>query len=109
MELEQLSNAELIERFEAINPVLGDAPGPEVVDALATLGDLDGFEDDDNSRQIMIDYIREEESSRQPRTRRRVEAMGKEKRKSRRRKSKRMRGRKIRKSRRMRRRKSRKH
>jgi len=50
MDLEQLSNAELIQRFEAIKSILGDAPNPEVVDALATLGDLDGFEDQDNSR-----------------------------------------------------------
>jgi hypothetical protein len=51
MDLEQLSNAELIQRFEAIKSILGDAPNPEVVDALATLGDLDGFEDQDNSRR----------------------------------------------------------
>jgi hypothetical protein len=102
MDLEELSNAELIERFETINPVLGDAPGPEVVDALATLGDLDGFEDEDNSRQIMIDYIREEESSRQPRTKRRVE--GGRRRTRRGRKSRRRRSRKGRRGR-----KSRKH
>jgi hypothetical protein len=103
MDLEQLSNEELIERFEAIEPVLGDAPNPEVVDALATLGDLDGFQDADNSRQIMIDYIREEEESQQPRSKRRTEG-GKRRtsRRSRRsRKSRKSRrGRKSRKSRR---------
>ena len=91
MDLTGLSNAELIERFEAIDPVLGDAPNPEVVDALATLGDLNGFDDEDNSRQIMINYIREEESSRQPKTKRRTEGG-----------RRRTRGRKIRKSRRLR-------
>lgn len=96
MDLQQLSNEELIERFEAIEPVLGDAPNPEVVDALATLGDLDGFQDADNFRQIMIDYIREEESSQQPKTKRRME--GGKRRKSR--KSRKTRkGRKSRKSR----------
>ena len=73
MDLAGLSNAELIERFEAIDPLLGDAPNPEVVDALATLGDLNGFDDEDNSRQILSNYIREEESSRQPKTKRRTE------------------------------------
>lgn len=102
MDLEQLSNAELIERFENIDPLLGDAPNPKVVDALATLGDLDGFEDEDNSRQIMIDYIREEESSRQPRTKRRIEGG---RRRTRRGKSRRGKGRRGK----SRRRKSRKH
>jgi len=104
MDLEQLSNADLIDRFEAIEPILGDAPNPEVVDALATLGDLDGFEDADNSRQIMIDYIREEESSQQPKSKRRME--GGRRRTRRGRKSRRGRGR-GRKSRRGRGRKSR--
>jgi hypothetical protein len=93
MDLAGLSNAELIERFEAIDPLLGDAPNPEVVDALATLGDLNGFDDEDNSRQILSNYIREEESSRQPKTKRRTEGGRRRTRRSRK-------GRKIRKSRR---------
>ncbi len=93
MDLAGLSNAELIERFEAIDPLLGDAPNPEVVDALATLGDLNGFDDEDNSRQILSNYIREEESSRQPKTKRRTEGGRRRTRRSRK-------GRKSRKSRR---------
>ena len=105
MDLEQLSNAELIERFERIDPILGDAPGPEVADAFATLEENpDDFEVDDDSREIIINFIREEESSRQPRTKRRVEGMGKGRRTRRGRKSRRRRSRKSRRGR-----KSRKH
>jgi hypothetical protein len=99
MELEQLSNAELIERYEALENMENVEITPELADAIANLGDLDGLQNDaDNSRGIMIDFIREAEETRQPRARRRVEAMGKGK-------SRRMR--KGRKSRRTKKRKSR--
>jgi hypothetical protein len=101
MELEQLSNAELIERFEALENMENVDISPELADAIANLGDLDGLQNDaDNSRGIMIDYIREAEETRQPRARRRVEGMGKGKRKSRR--ARRSRRRKSRRSRRAR-------
>jgi len=109
MELEQLSNAELIERFEALENMQNVEITPELTDAIANLGDLDGLQNDaDNSRGIMIDYIREAEETRQPRARRRVEAMGK---RTRTRKSRRTRTRKSRrgKTRKSRGRKSRKH
>ena len=111
MDLEELSNAELIERFETIEPLEHDWGyiDPKIADAFATLEENpDDFEVDDDSREIIINYIREEESSRQPRTKRRVEGMGKGIRKTRR-------GRKSRKGRRgisrkgRRGRKSRKH
>ena len=99
MELEQLSNAELIERYEVLENMENVEITPELTDAIANLGDLDGLQNDaDNSRGIMIDFIREAEETRQPRARRRVEAMGKGK-------SRRMR--KGRKSRRTKKRKSR--
>jgi len=99
MELEQLSNAELIERYEVLENMENVEITPELADAIANLGDLDGLQNDaDNSRGIMIDFIREAEETRQPRARRRVEAMGKGK-------SRRMR--KGRKSRRTKKRKSR--
>ncbi len=85
MDLEQLSNAELIERFETIEPLERDWGyiDPKIADAFATLeDDPNGFEVDDDSREIIINYIREEEESRQPITKRRVE--GGRKRKTRR-------------------------
>ena len=76
MDLEQLSNAELIERFETIEPLERDWGyiDPKIADAFATLeDDPNGFEVDDDSREIIINYIREEEESRQPITKRRIE------------------------------------
>ena len=103
MELEQLSNAELIERYEVLENMENVEITPELADAIANLGDLDGLQNDaDNSRGIMIDFIREAEKYRQPRARRRVEGMSGGKRKSRRRKSRRSRQKKSRRSRRAR-------
>ena len=74
MELEQLSNAELIERYEALENMDNVEITPELADAIGNLGELDGLQNDaDNSRGIMIDFIREAEETRQPRARRRVE------------------------------------
>jgi hypothetical protein len=110
MDLEELSNEELIDRFETIEPLERDWGyiDPKIADAFATLEeDPDGFEVDDDSREIIINYIREEESSRQPITKRRIE--GGRRRKTRRdRKTKRSKktrlGRKSRKTRQSRRR-----
>ncbi len=97
MELEQLSNAELIERFEALENMQNVEITPELTDAIANLGDLDGLQNDaDNSRGIMIDYIREAEETRQPRARRRVEGGRRKSRQMKGRKSRRMKGKKSR-------------
>ena len=76
MDLEQLSNAELIERFETIEPLERDWGyiDPKIANAFTTLeNNPNGFEVDNDSREIIINYIREEEESRQPITKRRVE------------------------------------
>jgi hypothetical protein len=47
---------------------------PKIADAFATLEENpNGFEVQDDSRQIIINYVREEESSRQPRAKIRIE------------------------------------
>jgi hypothetical protein len=90
MNLEQLNNAELIERFttlDHLNYVLKDRSA-KVMEAFLALNNLPGFQDDtDGSRQTIIDFIRDQEESQPPKNRKRME--GGRRRKSRRRKSRR--------------------
>lgn len=76
MNLEQLPNAELIERFEELdheNYGLKDR-SQTVRDAYVELIFLPGVQDDaNNSRQTIIDFIREQESLQQPKSKRRTE------------------------------------
>jgi hypothetical protein len=104
MDLEQLNNEELVERYEILEGMEDFTPNAELSDAIATLGDLGGFQDADNSRQILINFIREEESSRQPRSKRRIEGG---RRRSRSRKGKKSKRRKTRKTRKIKSRKTR--
>jgi hypothetical protein len=75
MNLEQLTNAELVERFEKLdhqNYVLTDR-SQIVHEAYVALIFLNGVQDDaNNSRQTIIDFIREQEELQQPRSKQRI-------------------------------------
>jgi hypothetical protein len=75
MNLEQLTNAELIERFDKLdhrNYVLKNQSQTVPIAYLA-IDNLPGVQDVDNSRQTIIDFIREQESLQQPKSIRRTE------------------------------------
>lgn len=76
MNLEQLTNAELIERFDKLdhrNYVLKDQSQTVPIAYLA-IDNLPGVQDDAHgSRQTIIDFIREQEELQQPKTKRRTE------------------------------------
>jgi hypothetical protein len=86
MNLAQLNNAELIERFttlDHLNYVLKDRSA-KVMEAFLALNNLPGFQDDtDGSRQTIIDFIRDQEESQQPRSKQTVEGGRRRKRRSR--------------------------
>ena len=99
MNLEQLTNLELSERFEKLdhqNFMLKDRSG-KIMEAYIELVFLPGVQDDANgSRQTIIDFIRDQEESQQPRSKQTVEG-GRRSRKSRGRKSRRSKSRRNRK------------
>jgi len=99
MNLEQLTNDELLNRFDKldnINYMFKDR-SQKVLDAYLELLLLPGVQNDaNNSRQTIIDFIREEEELQQPKSKQRIG--GKRGRKSRRGKKTR-RGRKSRRGR----------
>ena len=86
MNLEQLTNLELSERFEKLdhqNFVLKDRSG-KIMEAYIELVFLPGVQDDANgSRQTIIDFIRDQEESQQPRSKQTVEGGRRRKRRSR--------------------------
>jgi hypothetical protein len=99
MNLEQLPNNELIDRFDKLdcdNYVFKDR-SQKVLDAYLELLLLPGVQDANNSRQTIIDFIREEEELQPPKNKRR---MGEGRRRKSRRGKKSRRGRKSRRSRR---------
>lgn len=75
MNLQQLTNDELMNRFDKldhINYLIKDC-SHEVIDAYLELISLPGVQDDANgSRQIIITYIQEQEESQQPKGKRKV-------------------------------------
>ena len=98
MDLEQLTNGELLERFDKLDHTnyLFEDRSQKVLDAYLNLLLLPGVQNDaNNSRQTIIDFIQEQEELQQPKNKRRMEG-GRRSRKSR----KSRRGRKSKKSRR---------
>jgi len=97
MNLQQLTNAELIDRFDKLDhnfKSLLTVHSQKIMEAYLAVGHLPGVQDDaNNSRQTIIEYIRDQEEFQQPKSKQRTGG--------RRRKSiKRRKGRKNRKSRR---------
>jgi len=68
MALENLDNEELFQRYRTagFDEESGLVLAPEeVLRAIETIMDLPDFEDENNARQIVIDFIREKEESQQ--------------------------------------------
>jgi hypothetical protein len=98
MNLQQLTNDELLDRFDKLDHTnyLFKDRSQKVLDAYLDLLLLPGVQDDaNNSRQTIIDFIREQEELQQPKSKRRME--GGRSRKSRGRKSRRSKSRRNRK------------
>ena len=77
MNLEQLTNEELIARFDKLDynfKSLLTVHSHKIMEAYLHVFNLPGVQDDaDNSRQTIIDFIREQEETQQPKSIRRTE------------------------------------